>query len=335
MIEVTLRQLRYFDALAAHSHFGHAAAACGISQPALSMQIKELEGALGDVLIERGARQVRLTRFGEETALRVRDILRSVDELADFARASRGHFAGRLRLGMIPTIAPYLLPAVIENLTRLHPELDIHVREALTSKLMQELAEGRLDTAIVALPVSEPSLTEVALFAENFLLVRPAKDAGTPVPDSATLCAMRMLLLEEGHCFRDQALSFCKMQSSLPREMLDASSLSTLVQMVSAGMGVTLIPEMAMAVETRSAPVSVTRFKDPQPSRTIGMIWRRTSPLAGQLMALSEAVCRSAAALREQHNPASTSRNPRAGRPSAGHSRRSRAHRQKRALLKS
>ena len=335
MIEVTLRQLRYFDALAAHSHFGHAAAACGISQPALSMQIKELEGALGDVLIERGARQVRLTRFGEETALRVRDILRSVDELADFARASRGHLAGRLRLGMIPTIAPYLLPAVIENLTRLHPELDIHVREALTSKLMQELAEGRLDTAIVALPVSEPSLTEVALFAENFLLVRPAKDAGTPVPDSATLCAMRMLLLEEGHCFRDQALSFCKMQSSLPREMLDASSLSTLVQMVSAGMGVTLIPEMAMAVETRSAPVSVTRFKDPQPSRTIGMIWRRTSPLAGQLMALSQEVCRSAEALREQHNPASTSRNPRAGRPSAGHSRRSRARRQKRALLKS
>ena len=335
MIEVTLRQLRYFDALAAHSHFGHAAAACGISQPALSMQIKELEGALGDVLIERGARQVRLTRFGEETALRVRDILRSVDELADFARASRGHFAGRLRLGMIPTIAPYLLPAVIENLTRLHPELDIHVREALTSKLMQELAEGRLDTAIVALPVSEPSLTEVALFAENFLLVRPAKDAGTPVPDSATLCAMRMLLLEEGHCFRDQALSFCKMQSSLPREMLDASSLSTLVQMVSAGMGVTLIPEMAVAVEARSAPVSVTRFKDPQPSRTIGMIWRRTSPLAGQLMALSQEVCRSAEALREQHSPASSSRNVRTRRPGAGHSRRSRARRQKRALSKS
>jgi LysR family transcriptional regulator, hydrogen peroxide-inducible genes activator len=335
MMEITLRQLRYFDALAAHSHFGHAAAACGISQPALSMQIKELEGVLGDVLIERGARQVRLTRFGEETALRVRDILRSVDELADFARASRGHLAGRLRLGMIPTIAPYLLPAVIGNLTRTHPELDIHVREALTSKLIQELAEGRLDTAIVALPVSEPSLTEVALFAENFLLVRPGKDEGTPVPDSATLCAMRMLLLEEGHCFRDQALSFCKMQSSLPRETLDASSLSTLVQMVSAGMGVTLIPEMAVAVETRSAPVSVARFKDPQPSRTIGMIWRRTSPLAGQLVALSEAVCRSAEALREQRSPASSSRNHRARRPGAGYSRTSRARRQKRALLKS
>ncbi|MFZ0424428.1 MAG: LysR substrate-binding domain-containing protein, partial [Xanthobacteraceae bacterium] len=296
----SLRQLRYFDALARHSHFGHAAAACAISQPALSMQIKELEAALGSVLIERGARQVRLTKFGEESALRVRDILRAVDELGDFARASRDRLAGRLRIGMIPTIAPYLLPTAIESLTRIHPELDIRVREALTSKLLQELAEGRLDTAIVALPVSEPSLTEVALFAESFLLVRPDADAATPVPSSETLREMRLLLLEEGHCFRDQALSFCNRQSSPPREMLDASSLSTLVQMVGAGMGVTLIPEMAVAVETRSASVSVARFKEPQPSRTIGMIWRKTSPLAGQLLQISEVVRGAAEVLRER-----------------------------------
>lgn len=301
MIQVTLRQLRYFDALARHSHFGRAAVACSISQPALSMQIKELEDALGAVLIERGARQVRLTRFGEEAAARVREILSSVDELGDFARASRDRLAGRLRIGMIPTIAPYLLPAVIGNLTRMHPELDIHVREAMTSKLIEELTEGRLDTAIVALPVSEPSLTEVALFVENFLLVRPGADEGTPVPSSETLREMRLLLLEEGHCFREQALSFCNVQSSLPREVLDASSLSTLVQMVSAGMGVTLIPEMAVAVETRSASVSVARFEDPQPSRTIGMIWRKTSALAGQLLQLSDVVCRSADALHAQH----------------------------------
>src|SRR5262245_1174868 len=301
MTETTLRQLRYFDALATHSHFGRAAAACGISQPALSMQIKELEEALGAVLIERGARQVRLTQIGEEAALRVRDILRSVDELGDFARASRDRLAGRLRIGMIPTIAPYLLPQVIRNLTRKHPELDVHVREALTSNLIQELVEGRLDTAIVALPVSEPSLTEVVLFTEKFLLVRPGEDEGTPVPSNEMLREMRLLLLEEGHCFRDQALSFCNMQSSLPREVLDASSLSTLVQMVSAGMGVTLIPEMAVAVETRSASVSVARFKDPQPSRTIGMIWRKTTPLAAQLMQLSEVVRRSADALRERY----------------------------------
>src|SRR6266478_860888 len=299
MIETTLRQLRYFDALAGHSHFGRAAAACGISQPALSMQIKELEQALGAVLIERGARQVRLTKFGEDAALRVRDILRSVDELGDFARASRGWLAGQLHIGMIPTIAPYLLPTVIGNLTRMHPELDVHVREALTSRLIQELVEGRLDTAIVALPVSEPSLTEVACFSENFLLVRPGEDEGTPVPSHETLREMRLLLLEEGHCFRDQALSFCNMQSP-PREVLDASSLSTLVQMVSAGIGVTLIPEMAVAVETRSAPVAVARLKNPQPSRTVGMVWRKTSPLARQLMQISEAVCLSAETLRTQ-----------------------------------
>ena len=308
---ITLRQLRYFNALARQGHFGRAAEACAISQPALSMQIKDLEDALGGVLLERSPRQVALTTFGEEAAPRVRDILRLVDELEDLARASRDRLAGRLRIGMIPTIAPYLLPEVIGNLTRMHPELDIHVRETLTPKLIEELADGRLDTAIVALPVSEPSLVEVALFSEHFLLVRPGEDEGKPVPSSKMLRTMRLLLLEEGHCFRDQALSFCNMQSTPPREVLDASSLSTLVQMVSAGIGVTLIPEMAVAVETRSASVSVTRFKNPQPSRTIGMVWRKTSPLARQLLQFSEVVRLSADALRKQHKPESESRNRR------------------------
>lgn len=305
---ITLRQLRYFNALARQGHFGRAAEACAISQPALSMQIKDLEDALGGVLLERSPRQVALTTFGEEAAPRVRDILRLVDELEDLARASRDRLAGRLRIGMIPTIAPYLLPEVIGNLTRMHPELDIHVRETLTPKLIEELADGRLDTAIVALPVSEPSLVEVALFSEHFLLVRPGEDEGKPVPSSKMLRTMRLLLLEEGHCFRDQALSFCNMQSSPPREVLDASSLSTLVQMVSAGIGVTLIPEMAVAVETRSASVSVTRFKNPQPSRTIGMVWRKTSPLARQLLQFSEVVRLAADALRKQRSPGAASR---------------------------
>jgi LysR family transcriptional regulator, hydrogen peroxide-inducible genes activator len=311
MINLTMRQLRYFDALARLGHFGRAAKACAVSQPALSMQIKEMEEALGGLLLERTARQVALTSFGEELAQRVRDILRSVDELGDFARASRDRLAGRLRIGMIPTIAPYLLPGLIENLARLHPEIDIHVRETVTPKLIQEVVEGRLDTAIVALPVSEPSLTEVALFKENFLLVRPGKDEGAPVPSHQTLREMRLLLLEEGHCFRDQALAFCNMQSSPPREVLDASSLSTLVQMVGAGIGVTLIPEMAVAVETRSAPVSVSRFKNPQPSRTIGVVWRKTSPLARQLLEISEAVCLSAGKPRRRPTSGQSSRNPR------------------------
>jgi LysR family hydrogen peroxide-inducible transcriptional activator len=307
MINLTLKQLRYVDALARHGHFGRAADACAISQPALSMQIKELEESLGTELFERGARQVRLTNFGEEFAVRVRNILRSVEELEDLARASHDRLVGRLRIGLIPTIAPYLLPTLIGNLTLMHDGLDIHIREALTSKLLQELVEGRIDTAIVALPVSESWLTEVALFTENFLLVRSGEDEGKPVPNRKMLRKVRLLLLEEGHCFRDQALSFCNIQSALPREGLDATSLSTLVQMVGAGLGVTLIPEMAVAVETRSASVSVARFKSPQPSRTVGMIWRKTSPLAKQLMQISEVVRQSADSLREEHNPVSSS----------------------------
>jgi LysR family hydrogen peroxide-inducible transcriptional activator len=308
MNNLTFKQLRYFEALARHGHFGRAADACAISQPALSMQIKELESELGAALFERGARQVRLTGFGEAFALRVRDILRSADELQDLARVSQDGLVGRLRIGVIPTVAPYLLPAIIGNLTRTYAGLDLHVRETVTGKLIGELAEGRIDAAIVALPVSEPSFAEVALFAEDFVLVRPGEDEGKPVPNGETLSKMRLLLLEEGHCFRDQALSFCNRHSAQPRELLDGSSLSTLVQMVSAGIGVTLIPEMAVTVETRSASVSVARFENPRPSRTIGMIWRRTSPLASQLLQISEVVRRSAAALRKQQAPAASRR---------------------------
>lgn len=297
MVNLTLRQLRYFEALAQHGHFGRAAVACAISQPALSMQIKELEEQLGAELFERGTRQARLTSFGEEFASRVRDILNAVDDLGDLARAATNRLVGRLRIGVIPTIAPYLLPTLIGNLTRTNGDLDIHVRETLTQRLIQELSEGRLDTAIVALPVSEPTLTEVALFEESFVLVRPEADAGKPVPSRENLREMRLLLLEEGHCFRDQALSFCNIQSALPRDLHYGSSLSTLVQMVGAGIGVTLIPEMAVPVETRSAAVSVVRFEGAQPARTIGMIWRRSSPLAKQLLQIAEVVRRSAADL--------------------------------------
>lgn len=301
MTNLTFKQIRYFEALARHGHFGRAAEACSITQPALSMQIKALEEELGAALFERNRREVRLTRFGAEIALRTSGILQSLDDLEGYARASRGGLAGKLRIGVIPTIAPYLLPSLVADLTRLHDGLDLHVRETLTPKLVQELNEGRLDLAIVALPVSEPSLTETALFAEDFVLVRPRRDEGKPVPNRDALREMRLLLLEEGHCFRDQALSFCSRhaQTVQPRDLLDASSLSTLVQMVEAGLGVTLIPEMAIALETRSASVSIARFAAPQPSRTVGMIWRRASPLAQQLTQITEVVQRSAAALRQ------------------------------------
>lgn len=300
MNNLTLKQFRYFEALARLGHFGHAADACAISQPALSMQIKELEESLGTDLFDRSARQARLTNFGEEFGQRVRGILRSVDELGDLARALQDRLVGRLRIGVIPTIAPYLLPTLIGNLTRSNADLELHVHETLTSNLIEELAEGRLDTAIVALPISEPSLAEMPLFAENFVLVRPLADAARPVPNRDMLREMRLLLLAEGHCFRAQALSFCNMHAAPPRELVDGSSLSTLVQMVGAGIGVTLIPEMAVAVETRAAPVSIARFRPPQPSRSIGMIWRKSSPLAKHLVQIAEVVRDSASELRAQ-----------------------------------
>ncbi len=290
MIDISIKQLKYFEALARHGHFGRAAEDCSISQPALSVQMKDLEDMLGASLIERGGKPIRLTRLGEAFVIRARDILRSMDELGDLARASHHPLLGRLRFGVIPTVAPYFLSSFIKELAKLNPGLELRPREAVTQKLIEELLGGRLDTAIVALPVSEPSLHEEPLFDEEFVLVRPIEDAEKPVPDSNMLREMRLLLLEEGHCFRDQALSFCKISSSMPRDLMEGSSLSTLVQMVGAGIGVTLIPEMAVPIDTGSASVSVARLPAPRPSRTIGMVWRKTNPLSAQLTHIAAAV---------------------------------------------
>ena len=313
MINITFRQLRYFEAVARLQHFGRAADDCAISQPALSMQIKELEDALGTPLFERGGRQVRLTSFGELFATRAHDILRRVEELGDLARAAGEKLSGQLRLGIIPTVAPYLLPTLIGHLARDFPDLDVNLRETVTPKLLAELAEGRIDTAIIALPVSEPSLEEIALFTEDFVLVRPEADASLPVPEAAHLREMRLLLLEEGHCFREQAISFCEIGNRQPREILDGSSLSTLVQMVGAGIGVTLIPEMAVRVETRSAPVAVTRLEGHAPARTIGMVWRKSNPLAMRLAEIGEVVRRAGVELMQAARTAGDATRPDTG----------------------
>ncbi len=288
MAALTIKHLRYFDALARHRHFGRAAEASSISQPALSLQVKELEDILGAPLVERGRRQIRLTALGEEFGQRARDILRAVDELAALGRAGAGPLAGQLRLGIIPTVAPYVLPRLIRQLAVRFPDVDLRPREAVTPRLMRDLVEGRLDLALLALPVSEPSLTEYPLFDEDFLLVRPAAQAAQPVPSLEELRNLPLLLLEEGHCFRDQAISYCKLPPAPAGEIMQGSSLSTLVQMVGAGLGVTLIPEMAAAVETRSAKVALDRLPDPRPSRTIGLVWRKSNPLAPQLEALAQ-----------------------------------------------
>ncbi|MBY0351419.1 hydrogen peroxide-inducible genes activator [Tabrizicola sp.] len=280
MTRITLKHLRYFDALARQRHFGRAAEVSAISQPALSLQMKELEDILGAPLVERGARQIGLTPLGEEFALRARDVLRAVDELGALARASSGPLAGRLRLGVIPTVAPYLLPRLMRVMSGSFPEIDLRPREAVTPKLLRDLHEGRLDLAILALPVGEPSLVEDALFDEEFLLVRHESAQALPVPLLVDLPAAPLLLLEEGHCLRDQAIAACKMPSGPSGEIMEGSSLSTLVQMVGAGIGVTLIPQMAAEVEGRSAPVVLHRLPEPRPKRTIGLVWRRSNPLS-------------------------------------------------------
>ena len=288
MRNLTLKQLRYFEALARHRHFGQAAEACAISQPALSLQMKELESLFGAALIERGGRDIRLSPLGEDLVARARDILRAVDDLEDLARIAQGPLSGRLRLGVIPTVAPYLLPRLIKALAREYPDLDLRPRETVTQVLLEDLAGGALDAAILALPVSQPALREETLFDEEFILVRPLADADKPVPQPQALREMRLLLLEEGHCFRDQAIAFCNLSSGPRREMMEGSSLTTLVQMVGAGIGVTLIPEIAVPIERGAAQVSVARLPAPRPKRRIGMVWRRSSPISDRLAQIAQ-----------------------------------------------
>lgn len=245
---------------------------------------------MGAPLVERAARQIRLTALGEDFVSRARKILLAVQELEDLVQASAAPMGGRLRLGVIPTVAPYLLPEIITALSDHFPDLDLQPREAVTQALIESLMDSRLDVAIVALPMSEPAFREFALFEEEFVLVRPASQADLPVPRPELLREMRLLLLEEGHCFRDQALSFCNLTHSEQRQLMEGNSLTTLVQMVSSGTGVTLIPEMAIPLETRSADVGIARFPMPRPRRTIGMVWRRTNPLADRLMKVGAVV---------------------------------------------
>lgn len=244
----------------------------------------------GAPLVERGGRELRLTSIGQSLLEKARDILLSVEELDDLVRASKGPLAGRLRIGVIPTIAPYFLPKIISALSNRFPDLELVLREAKTKTLIKDLQQGNVDIAVAALPISEPTFTEFALFEEDFVFVRPSQDNAKPVRSPTDLQTMRLLLLEEGHCFRDQALSFCQFQESRRGSLMEGSSLSTLVQMVGAGMGVTLIPEMAVDLETRSADVSISRFPEPCPSRTIGMVWRKANPLSDQLMQIGAVI---------------------------------------------
>lgn len=296
---VTLRQLRYLSALARHGHFGRAADACAVTQPALSMQIAELERTLGVKVVERRPGEVFLTEIGREIARRGEELLSGARDLVDFARHRAQPLTGRLTLGVIPSLAPYLLPKVLPLLQRRYPELRLELRESQTRQLVADVGSGALDAALLALPVGIRDLETIALFDDEFLLAVPADD---PRPESATVAVdeidqSRLILLEDGHCLRDQALAFCATArnrainiSGAGTATFGASSLTTVIQMVAGGYGVTLIPQIAADVERRDNRVKFLRMRRPQPGRTIGLVFRKTSPRRHDFDVLGEVV---------------------------------------------
>ena len=287
---ITLRQLRYLAALARNRHFGKAAEECAVTQPALSMQIRELERELGVDLIERRPGEIAVTETGIEVARRADHILAATRDLVDFAR-HRDVLSGPLKLGIIPTLAPYLLPRVLPLLQARYAALRLDVRETQTDTLVEELSAGALDCLLLAMPVEGADVETIALFDDRFLLAAPAAE---PLPKRRVTVAdvdqRRLILLEEGHCLRDQALAFCASKTRDAPAGLGATSLATVMQMVANGYGVTLVPEIAADVEVRDARVKLTRFAAPEPGRVIGLAFRRTSPRRKDFDALGAVV---------------------------------------------
>jgi LysR family hydrogen peroxide-inducible transcriptional activator len=286
---ITLRQLRYLSSLARHRHFGRAAADCAVSQPALSMQVRELEREIGAELVERRPGDIALTATGLEVAERAEQILTATRDLVDFAR-HRDVLSGPLRLGIIPTLAPYILPRMLPQLQTKYPRLRLEVRETQTKTLLDELARGELDCIMLALPADGVDVETLKLFDDPFLLAAPAGDKLRGRVNIDDVDQRRLILLEEGHCLRDQALAFCATRRRDAPASLGATSLTTVMQMVANGYGVTLVPEVAVDVEPRDARVKLLRFFEPQPCRTIGLAWRRTSPRKQDFEALGKVI---------------------------------------------
>jgi LysR family hydrogen peroxide-inducible transcriptional activator len=292
---ITLRQLRYLGALAEHRHFGRAAEACAVTQPALSMQIRDLEKELGADLVERRQGDVALTTLGIEVAQRAERVVTAARDLVDFARHRGRVLTGRLQLGVIPTLAPYVLPKILPVLQQRYPDLQVELRETQTRALLDELTRGTLDVVMLALPASDSEIETLRLFNDQFVLAVPATDirSETARVRAETIDQQQLILLEEGHCLRDQALSYCatsRGDASLGVTGLGATSLATVMQMVANGYGITLLPRVAVDVELRDERVKLLRFADPAPGRTIGLAWRPTSPRKADFIALGDVI---------------------------------------------
>ena len=286
---VTLRKLQYFCALVDMKHFGRAAEKVSISQPALSVQIRELEHSLGVKLVERKARDVLITQIGQEVAIKARAILNDVRDLSDAVRWSSG-LSGRLNFGVIPSVAPYLLPIALPLLRSRNITLDLRVREAQTDQLLANLADGKLDAAVLALPVHTENLTSVTLFEDRFLLAGSTERVGTfSSLQPSDVKPGQLLLLDEGHCLADQALEVCALDRSQTRMDLGASSLTTLCGLAAEGFGLTFLPEISLKTElSNGSNLRAKRFASPEPRRTIGLVRRTLSGDDGWFSDLAE-----------------------------------------------
>jgi len=269
----TLRQLRYLVAVVDRCHFGQAAAACSVSQSTLSASIQELEELLGASLLERTRRAVVPTALGRAVAERARGLLEGAENLMDLAQASRDPLSGPLHLGVIPTIGPFLLPRTLPKLRENFPKLQLYLREDQTARLLERLDAGELDAVLLALPYALGDLEVMDLGEDRFSIVYPAGH----VP-AASLADENLLLLEDGHCLRDQALAACELEGARRNAGFNGTSLHTLAQMVANGLGVTLMPQMALdAGILRGLDVTVRPLEGAVPHRRIGLVWRRSS----------------------------------------------------------
>lgn len=290
-----MSQLRAFVAVAEHRHFRDAAAAIGTSQPALSGAVAALEETLGAQLVERTTRKVIITSLGERVAGHARRVLASLHDLTEEVEAARRPFTGPLQLGVIPTVAPYLLPAVLRLVRDSYPDLALHVHEERTPSLLAGLAAGRLDLLLLALPAGGAAPTrDIPLFDEDFVLITPPDHplAGQVDVDRDVLLDLDVLLLEEGHCLRDQALDLCReVGAEAGGSTTRAAGLSTLVQLVAGGLGVTLLPATALEVEAgRTDRLAAVRFADPAPGRRIGLATRPGSARSAEYDRFAESL---------------------------------------------
>ncbi len=288
---LSLKQLRYFSALADSGHFGRAAAMAGISQPALSMQVREMEKSLGGLLVERTGAGARLTELGTDVAKRAKDVLAAVRDLEDLSFARDEPLAGRIRLGMIPSVAPFLLPRLLDRVAHRYPRLQLTMRETVTEQLAKELADGSLDAVVVSLPLEQGDFEEAPAFDDVFLLAAPvgSRHAARSPALAEMIDADELLLLEDGHCLRDQALAVCHRIDPRRLRSFGATSLSTVLQLVAAGQGITLVPQLAVDAGVLADPrLTLVDFAPPSPHRVIGLAWRKNSPRSEDFRALAD-----------------------------------------------